>query len=237
MEIFLSPAVSRPGSRILHECLTTLANANVSVPRERLLEWIEQIRSEKELKYPKEYILCQALRLLGRHRQPDDLRMLESLQEHPEQSVATGASLGILAWHGVEGFEQRIVERQQKGGYASLTRPQQHYSAVFMFDAEVRNGGLDQYFVNSSGDQWRDAQEGLKAMNASKHLKVLEKAAAKFGKDGPSTEREARQHQLAKIARADQDAFEALDKRYYAIKEPIEVVANRYALANPDAFR
>ncbi|RYD50312.1 MAG: DUF4375 domain-containing protein, partial [Verrucomicrobiaceae bacterium] len=46
-----------------------------------------------------------------------------------------------------------------------------------------------------------------------------------------------RQKQLAAIARADENAFEALDERYYDVKEPIEVSANRYVLANAEAFR
>ncbi|HEY1123299.1 MAG TPA: DUF4375 domain-containing protein [Haloferula sp.] len=233
-EVFLSPAIFRPDSRILHDALTTMANAGISVPRERLLELIEILRS-CEIKYPKEYILCQALLLLGRHRHPEDLKLLEMLQGHPDESVAIGASTGILTWHGLQGFEDRLHEREEKSGYASLTRPQQLYKAVFILDAEINNGGLDQYFVNSSGDHWRDALEGLKTMGDLKRAEVLEEAVVKFGNGGPSTERRTRQRQLAAIARKDENAFEALDARYYS-KEPIEVIANRYVLANPEAF-
>lgn len=234
-EVFLSPATFRPDSRILHDALTTMANGGVSVPREQLLELIETLRSG-EIKYPKEYILCQALGLLGLHRHPDDLKLLEMLQDHPDRTVAVGASSGILTWHGLQGFEERLEERKDKGGYASLSRPQQLYNAVFILDGEINNGGLDQYFVNSSGDLWRDALEGLKAMGDLKRAGVLEDATAKFGKGGPSTDRRTRQKQLAAIARADENALEALDARYYS-EEPIEVIANRYVLANPEAFR
>lgn len=235
-EVFLSPSVFHPDSRILHEALEAMADSHVSVDRDRLLPLIDSICREK-IEYPREYLLGQALRLLGRHRHPDDRKRLESLQKHRDEDVAAGASQGILAWHGVEGFEKRVWEREEKEGYDSLTRPQRHYSAVFMLDAEIKNGGLDQYFVNSSGDQWRDAMEGLKAMKAGKHLSVLQKAVAKFGKDGPSADRAIRQMQLAKIASADEAGFDALNDRYYDIEESIEVIASRYALENSGDFR
>ena len=234
-ELFLSPAIFRPDSRILHEALKVLAEAKVSAPRERLRELIGQLQS-KDLEYPKDYLLGQAARLLGSHRNPEDLKLLETLQQHGAEEVANGASLGILAWHGIEGFEERLTKRQEQGGYTSLTRPQQHYCSVFMLDAEINNGGLDQYFVNGSGDQWRDALEGLKAMNDLNRAGVLEEAAAKFGKDGPSMERRTRQRQLATIARANEDAFGELQVRYYSSKESIEVTTSRYVLANPEAF-
>ncbi|RYD63252.1 MAG: DUF4375 domain-containing protein, partial [Verrucomicrobiaceae bacterium] len=184
-EHFLS-AKFRPDSPTLHRVLAMLRVRGVIIPRERLLELISQLR-EGEVRYPKDQLLGEALEQLGSHRNPDDLKLFETLQAHPERVVATGASSALLPWHGLGGFAERLEDREDRSGYASLTRPQQLYSTVLRLDGEINNGGLDQYFVNSSGDEWRDALEGLKAMNATTRAEILEEAAAKFGKNGPST--------------------------------------------------
>jgi HEAT repeat protein len=235
-EFFLSADFFRADSKILHEALAALDNASIPVPVERLEPLIAELLTAK-LKYPQEYTLGHALRLLGKHRRPSDLELLKSLTTRSEEEVAEGASAGLLAWHGLESFDDRLSKLEKEKGYGALKRPQQHYSAVLMFDAEVCNGGLDQYFLNSSGDQWKDALEGLKAMKDNKRADILEKAVAKFGESGPSTEREKRMDQLSALIRKDEASFESLNDNYYDIEPPLEVKMNRYVLDNPDAFR
>lgn len=235
-EFFLSPGFFRADSDILHQALNALGNASIEVPAERLEPLIAELRAA-ELKYPRDYLLSQALRLLARHRRPADLELFKGLSKHPNEDVAEGASAALVTWYGLEGFGERLSKLEQAKGYAALNRPQQHYSAVFMFDAEVCNGGLDQYFLNSTGNQWKDALEGLKAMKDTKRTAILEKAAAKFGTDGPSTDRTKRQDQLAALIRKDEDTFSKLDDEYYDITPPIEAVMNAYVLANPEAFK
>jgi HEAT repeat protein len=235
-ELFLSADFFRADSKILHEALEALDGASIQVPVERLEALIAEL-SKTKLKYPQEYTLGRALRLLGKHRRPADIELLKSLSTRPEREVAEGASAGLLAWHGLESFDDRLWKLEKEKGYGALKRPQQHYSAVLMFDAEVCNGGLDQYFLNSSGDQWKDALEGLKAMKDNKRADILEKAIAKFGESGPSTEREKRLDQLSALIRKDEASFETLNDNYYDVEPPLEVVMNRYVLDNPDAFR
>ena len=144
--------------------------------------------------------------------------------------------MGLIASFDLEGFEQRAWELEEKSGFAALHPTQKHYLAVLMFDGEVNNGGLSQYFFNSSGDYWRDALAGLEAMGFKERLVVLSTAIGKFGKGGPSEDRERRQNQLAKLERKS-DAFEGLDDAYYKSKEFVEVFAKRYVLKNPEVFR
>jgi len=107
--------------------------------------------------------------------------------------------------------------------------------AVLMYDGEVNNGGLSQYFFNSSGDHWRDALAGLEAMGSTERLAVLREALSRFGKDGPSQDRA--QEELAKLARKNDALFDVLDDRYYKSKEVIEALTKRYVLKNSDAFK
>jgi hypothetical protein len=236
VKLFLSPVVFTPASRSLHEALEALADRKVPVPRDRLLMLINELEQTK-LEYPHDYALAEALRLLGQHRQPEDQTFFEARMNHSEAKVAEGASAGLLAWHGLEGFQQTLWDREKAQGFSGLSTPQKYYSAVIGLDGEVNNGGHSQYFVNSSGDEWREARQGLEAMGFKERVAIFREAIAKFGSDGPSVDRSTRQEQLAKIARQDDALFDSLDDRYYKCADVIDVLVTRYVIKNADAFR
>ncbi len=235
-DYFLSSEVFQPASRIVHKVLKTLANAKVPVQRELLLDLISALDTS-DLKNPRKYALGEALRLLGQMQNPEDREFLSAKLTHAENRVAEGAAAGLLCSHGLEGFEKRIWESEEKSGYDSLPDHQRHYSAVLMCDAEIKNGGLAQYFVNSSGDRWRDALAGLEAIGSKDRLGVVREAISLFGPDGPSENRDKRQAQLSKLYKKNDSIFEALESRYYKSAEVVEVLASRFVLANPDSFR
>ena len=235
-ELFLSEKIFAASAPSLHEALEALADKRIAVRRDRLLTLIAELE-KCEMKYPKTYALHEAIRLLGQHKLADDRSFLEARLNSSEPRVAEGASAGLIASFDLEGFEQRAWEVESKSGFSALKPAQKHYLAVLMYDGEVNNGGLSQYFFNSSGDEWRNALAGLEAMGFTERLAVLREAIAKFDKDGPSPDRERRQEQLAKLARKNEALFDALDDRYYKSKEVIEVLAKRYVLKNADAFK
>jgi hypothetical protein len=235
-DYFLSSDVFRADSHIVHEVLETLANAKVPLNRERLLGLISALDTS-DLKYPRTYALGEALRLLGQIQNPVDREFLSTRLTHSEDRVAGGAAAGLLCSHGLEGFEQRIRESEEKSGYDRLSEHQRFYSAVFMCDAEINNGGLAQYFVNSSGDHWRDALAGLEAMGSKERVGVLREAISLFGLDGPSEDRDNRLEQLSKLFKKNDSIFDSLETLYYDSSEVIEVLATRFVLANHDSFR
>src|SRR5215510_10324950 len=59
---------------------------------------------------------------------------------------------------------------------AFLTPGQRGLWAVEQLQAEVNNGGFDQYFVNSAGDLAVEALEGLQLIGATKFENVLSRA-------------------------------------------------------------
>lgn len=230
---FLSEESLNPQSKALHYVLRVLNEEQIPVPRDRLLALIEKF-NKPDLDYPQTYQLSETLRTLGRHKLPEDRKLLDGYLSHPEKKVVEGAAAGMLASHGLEDFRQHIWEPRDG---KILTVPQRHYYAVFMLDAEVCNGGFSQYFFNSSGDDWRDALAGLEAMGSKERLAIFREALAKFGATGPSGDREKRMGQLAKIANAEEKLFDKYDSRYYASTEVIDVMVMRYVLKNPEAFR
>lgn len=235
-EWFLSPEVFHADAPGLHYVLEVLGRAKVSVPRDRVLALIESLK-RKEIKYPTTYALGSAFLLLGLHQLPEDREVLREWLAHPDDSVAEGAAAGLLASHGLEDFERRIWEKEGQTGYASLTEPQRYYSAVLACDGEINNGGISQYFVNSSGDQWKDALAGFEAMGCTERAAILREAVAMFGAAGPSTDREKRQDQLSKLYRRNDEIFDDLETRYFNCPEVIGAHAAGYVLKHPEAFR
>ncbi len=235
-ELFLSERVFTPSAPSLHEALEALADKRISVPHDRLLTLIADLE-KGEMKFPESNSLGESLRLLGQHKLASDRAFLEARTSSSEPRVAEGSVAGLIASFDLEGFEQRTWAVESKEGFSKLKTAQKHYLAVLMYDGEVNNGGLSQYFFNSSGDHWQDALAGLEVMGFSERLVVLREAVAKFGKDGPSQDRERRQEQLAKLARKNDALFDTLDDRYYKSKEVIDVLSKRYVLKNADAFR
>jgi hypothetical protein len=174
---------------------------------------------------------------LGQHRLAEDREFLKGRTASNNNEVAKGAAAGLLCSYGLDGFRERIWEAEKKIGYNSLPDHQRYYSAVFMCDAEVNNGGWAQYFLNSSGNQWKDAQAGLEAMGFKERLAIFKEAISLFGEAGPPEGRRARHDALSKAYKKKEAVFEKLDSSYYKCTEQVEVFAGRFVLENPDSFR
>jgi hypothetical protein len=235
-QLMLSDKVFGPDTGLVHIALEALAERKIKVPRERLLALIQKV-DVPPLPHPNNVTVREALRLLGQQQVLSDHAFLEARLNHAKWYVATGAAAGLLALYGLEDFQERIWDLEEKRGPEALTVPQRLYNAVFRLDAEVNNGGFSQCFFNSSGDTWRDAIAGLEAMKSEDRLALMRQAVAMFGKEGPSEDRTLRQDQLAKIERTSEGAFKALDHRYYGSKESIDVMGARYVLQQKEAFR
>ena len=233
---FLSEKVLRPETPILHVVLTTLADAKVPVSP-HLLRPLMAGLSGKESKYPASRALGRALGLLGQQQHPEDRDLLRGFLAHAEPQVAQGAAAGLLSSFGLDGFEQRIRSAESAAGYESLGKHPRLYRAVVGCDAEINNGGLAQYFFNSSGDRWTDAITGYRTFGLQERLAILDEAISRFGEARPSTDRKTRQGQLAKLYRRNDRIFDDLDARYYACSEDLDVFISRFVLENPDDFR
>lgn len=59
---------------------------------------------------------------------------------------------------------------EYRKGMDKLPKPKQYLFAVNWFIAEVWNGGISQFFANSTGIVWKDALEGFNAMGLM-HIK------------------------------------------------------------------
>ena len=235
-EFCLSAAILNSSPKSLYSVLDALADHKIAVPRERLLSLIAEFDGKK-LAYAQARALGAALHLLGQHQQPEDRLLLEARMTSAAEPVAIGAAEGLLASHGLEGFEKRVWDEEEANGFSALSVPKKYFSAVRAFDGEVCGEGLSSYFYYSDADQWKEALAGFQAMGFKERTAILREAIAKFGRQGPPVDSKARQRLLDSLAEKDEGLFEELGERYYKSSEIIEVFAARYVIKNADAFK
>lgn len=104
--------------------------------------------------------------------------------------------------------------------------------ALHWYDAEVNNGGHDQFYWNSTGIVWRDALAAYRAIGAPGIADILQQSADRLG-GSPALDRGDRQQQLSDLA----PNFNDLDERFYAESgDDVERQVNSYIRARPADF-
>jgi len=235
LPILLSPEYLSASNPELLYLIRALNEAGHKVPPARLVPLLDELKksvsADSRIGEYSEGLLAYA-------RNPDggtEQRLRSELQS-PIEGVATAAGQGLTILAGIADPFAVVSERRKAVGFQGLTEPQQTYEAVFLYDAEVRNGGHSQYFINSSGNHWRTALRGLKAVGAPERAKILEEAVAIFGPEGAPEASEPRQEKMARLTAAEDATLDALDERYYSCRENLEKLLSLYAIENKEHF-
>lgn len=126
------------------------------------------------------------------------------------------------------------LERRWKDlGFDGLTLQEKETISLYWLQAELFNGGLDQYFHNSSGDLVPYAISELKRIGAHQTLALLESAMGKIDANEYPVDRSKR---LEILRRSDSeinpfeietDAMEELPERFFDLA--VEELASTYA--------
>ena len=124
-----------------------------------------------------------------------------------------------------------IQSKELEHGFASLTQKEQVFFCVWSIEAEVNNGGFNQYFFNSAGDHASETVEALRAIGAEHTASLLERAIAVFGAGGPSSERDRRQDQLERLSEEQRAELSELDDAFFAYEDNLSELLARYMQA------
>lgn len=95
---------------------------------------------------------------------------------------------------------------------------------IWGLEADVNNGGFDQYYFNGSGDLAFYASDALQAIGAHQMASIVASANQVFGPDGPSQDWRARQAQLFLVAPNNTDMsspWEQFDRAFYTYPDDI----------------
>ena len=98
---------------------------------------------------------------------------------------------------------------------------------VEKFDGEVNNGGFDQFFRNSAGNETAEMIQALEIIKAVAVSSILKRAAQRFPGGMPPKERAAREDILEKIS-PHTEGFNDLDQEFYSCKEDLQGLLEKY---------
>lgn len=132
-----------------------------------------------------------------------------------------------------------VVFRDSRAARVERLSPEaRHLYLAYVYNAEVLNGGVSQFFSNTSGDWVEETLEALRVLQAAPYLALLEEACdAVFGCTSPPRNQLAR-HELLEAYEAQQpDALSELDGRHYVLlrTESIEASMQRYLSSHSHA--
>lgn len=119
---------------------------------------------------------------------------------------------------------------------AAATPGQQALYTVTLFIREVDNGGLTQFFKNSSGIYTEAVRDGLRLLAADQHAAAFEAAIAFFPHGRVPVDRDARSNAVqAIIDERGKKAFRDLDKQLFGERR-LWPFFRSYVEAHPEDF-
>lgn len=107
-----------------------------------------------------------------------------------------------------------VFKKLNSSGYDSLNPAQRSLVCAWAVCGEIDNGGIWQFFFNTSGDWAVDTPEALRAVSAPELASVVEAAIAEFSDDGPSRDLDTRRAQIKGLPKVSTDVWDDLDRKF-----------------------
>jgi len=219
----------------LQYILSALNRVEHPIPHDKLLPLLDKLAPLAN-EYPHSYAYAEALIAFARNPDPTTEAHLRETLSSPTDEVREGAAKALQIFHNIDDPWAFVCQRIDEVGWDDLSVPQKLYIAVSVYNGEVNNGGHAQYFFNSGGNDYEWVLEGLQAIGASKRAAILAEVVNLFGPSGPSTDREERQRQLARMSPKQDAHIDQSDQDYYGCDENVSVLLARYTIENPSHF-
>ena len=133
-----------------------------------------------------------------------------------------------------------VVYDKDDGRTEHLDRLSNEARVVYLlwcFDGEVHNGGFDQLFTNSLGNNCQEISNSLLVLNAKNSYRLLSLALSWFPDSNPSKDRVLRYEQYEKFSENAeyQKQIELLDNEFYLYEDNLVSLVNSYVVSNPNA--
>lgn len=228
-----SLSVDQPGI----DCrIRALRDAQVTIDGSTLLRLIGQ--AERQIDdATSASVLGELLRSLAFSSPQTAATVVERFLESPSKDVAEAATEAAAIARGVSDPFGYGFDQLDKHDWEGVPNSMRLALAVRIFIDQVNNGGLSQYFVNSSGQRWRDALEGLQAIGATSDFARFKQAVARFGSTPPDVNDDTRHHQLAAIENESDGAFSSFDDAFYDDPDAREILLMRFIVQHAADFK
>jgi len=121
--------------------------------------------------------------------------------------------------------------------YTSLSEPKRNLLLVVDLEGQINNGGFEQYYFNSYGDNAQLTVNALRAIGANATAELLIESFSAFPNNTPSVSRSERQEQLDNMPESGNELLDNLDDQFYEHKDDISNLLEKYINNNIESFR
>ena len=128
----------------------------------------------------------------------------------------------------LEAAYDAAVARFEGSRFDDLTESDRVLVTLWGLEADVNNGGFDQYFFNSSGDQAFFAEHALRLIGAGQMAGIVARAVQLFGKAGVPRNRADRQSALDRVRDENGELLDDLDNQFYAYPDDVSALVEIY---------
>ena len=120
-----------------------------------------------------------------------------------------------------------------------MTPGQKHLLSTYIMSAELFNGGIDQFFINSSGSLAHEALEGFRGVGAHQHAELIQQIYSLFPNGQIPKSSEARALTVGRFPEDEYDARrEDFDNKFYDLMDTDTAEDNmiEYLHNHPEEF-
>lgn len=222
-----------PDNSQLYYFMQALKEAEITVPEERLLPLVHS----RKLITDSPDVVRDMVQVLARSNSKASLDAVYAALHSPSPEVQEGAALALLTRAGVHNPINTAVQAVVTNSITGVPQPIAYYFATQIFLIDVANGGLSNYFGNTSGDYWRYTREALLALKATPQGALFDQALSHFPKSSPSEDTDERNAQLGKMYEQDSDIFASIEQELFKVFADLDAKLAVFAAANADAFK
>ena len=120
---------------------------------------------------------------------------------------------------------------------SSLSNIEKNVIYIENLEREVNNGGIDQFFSNSSGNYAHETVTALEEIGAQKTSDLLKKAISVFPDGDVPKDREKRREVMEEIEDDSEDTWNELDDKFYEYEDDIPSLILSYIRSNRKEFK
>lgn len=133
-------------------------------------------------------------------------------------------------------ISDHVFDRYSKLGFEKLSPPEKVFQCVCGLEAEVNNGGVNQFYFNSAGDHAAETVKALETIGANHSADLVRQANALFGEAGPSPDRNTRQKQLDALGDAKTKRMDEIEAAFMKYEDKLGQMLEAYVSKNREAF-
>ena len=134
-------------------------------------------------------------------------------------------------------LSEKICPRLWDDGWDTLSHGEQVFACVWQLEAEINNGGFDQFYSNSAGDFAIETVNALEEIGAAHTAEIVRRANGLFDGAKPPKDRDEREEALETIRDDHEDDLEQLDSAFYEYKDNLSELLHAFVMKHRNEIK